>query len=488
MLDDLRVHAGREPGPRRGEFVLYWMQGVTMRSSASFALNFAVEQANQLGLPVLVYQGLRHDYPWANDRIHTFILESAVDLYLGFAQRGIQYALYLETADGRGPQSPLAALADRAALVVTDFFPTFIQPRQPKSLRGKTETPVVAIESATVVPLRFHAREYPAARSIRGVLLDALPHHLFPIDNPEPRNRRRVEVPFDEVLDETSTPARIAELVARCDIDHAVSPSPVIRGGERAARDRLAHFVRRGLPNYTDLRGDPNVDATSRLSPYLHFGNISIQEVLLIARDAGPATEFARFLDEALVWRELAHNLCFRNSKHRTLAAVPQWARTELDDHANDPRSAIYSDSALERGETHDDLWNACQRSLTRDGEIHNYLRMLWGKSVLLWTESPERALGVLEHLNNKYALDGRDPNSYGGILWCFGRCDRPFYRRPIFGTVRYMSLKAAADKFDVAAFTARYGGSVPGSALERPGGPAAAPELPRDLSKGGAG
>jgi photolyase PhrII len=462
MVDDLRVHAGREPGPRRGEFVLYWMQGVAMRSSANLALNFAVEQANLLGLPVLVYQGLRHDYPWASDRFHTFILESAADLYRGFGHRGIQYAFYLETAEPRQPRSPLVSLADRAALVVTDFFPTFIPPRQLKNLRDKTETPVVAIESATVVPLRYHEREYSAARSIRGVLLDALPRHLFPIDDGEPRVRRRVEVPFDELLDDGALPARIAELVARCDIDHSVAPSPVVRGGERAARERLGHFLRRGLPNYTDGRRDPNVDATSRLSPYLHFGNISIQEVLLTARDAGPPTEYATFLDEALVWRELAHNLCFRNSKHRTLEAVPQWARQELADHVEDPRPAIYSATTLEKGETHDELWNACQRSLTRDGEIHNYLRMLWGKSVLLWTESPKRALRVLEHLNNKYALDGRDPNSYGGILWCFGRFDRPFYRRPIFGTVRYMSLKAAADKFDVAAFTRRYSGPAP--------------------------
>ena len=461
MIDSLRIHAAREPGPKLpGEFILYWMQGVTMRSRANFALNFAVEQANSLGLPVLVYQGLRHDYPWASDRHHTFILESARDLYRGFAARGIPYAFYLETAveqaGRRTRESPLVALARRAALVVTDFFPTFIQPRQLKRLRDKTDTPVIAVDSATVVPLRAHERTYSTARSIRPILMDALPHQLFAVDDAEPRVRRPIEIPFDQPLGAGTTDAGIAALVAQCDIDHSVAPSPTIRGGERAARARLAAFVAHGLPRYLD-RGDPNVDATSRLSAHLHFGTISIQEVLLTARAAGPAECYAKFLDEALTWRELAHNLVFKTPKHRTLDAVPAWARKELDDHSADPRPALYTDEQLEHGLTGDALWNAAQRSLVRDGEIHNYMRMLWGKSVLLWTEDAARALRVLEHLNHKYALDGRDPNSYGGILWCFGLFDRPFYRRPIFGTVRYMSLKAAAGKFDTQAYIARF-------------------------------
>jgi len=462
MIDDLRIHAGREGGPLpTGDFVLYWMQGVAMRSRANFALNFAIEQANRLRLPVLVYQGLRHDYPWASDRFHTFILESAVDLYHGFAERGIRYAFYLETAAEQARRgtgdSPLVALGRRAALVVTDYFPTFIQPRQLKRLREKIEAPVVAVDSTTVVPIRFHTREYPAARSIRPVLMEALPHHLFPVPDPDPEIRRPIELPFDELVGAGTDATRISELVGACDIDHTVGPSPTLRGGERAARRRLAWFLEHGLPRYADDRGDPNVDATSRLSSYLHFGNIAIQDVLLAARAAGPAAQYDKFLDEALVWRELAHNLTYLNPRHRSLDAVPPWARKELDDHSADPRPALYDDDTLERGRTADPLWNACQHSLVRDGEIHNYVRMLWGKSVLLWTEDAARALRVLEHLNHKYALDGRDPNSYGGILWCFGRFDRPFYRRPIFGTVRYMSLGAAAGKFDVKAYVARH-------------------------------
>jgi deoxyribodipyrimidine photo-lyase len=462
VIDDLRVHAAGQPGPRAGgEFVLYWMQGTALRSRGNPALAFAVAQANRLGVPVLVYQGLRQDYPWASDRLHTFILESVADLQAGFRARGIQYAFWLETAAERAARQPgrdsaLVALARRAAVVVTEAFPTFIQPRQTRGLGRRVDTPVVAIDTATVVPLAYHDKEYVTARALRPVLLDALPHHLYPVPDPEPRVRRRVDLPFDPV----AVPADrdgIGRLVAACDIDHGVPPSPAIRGGMRAARERLDHFLERGLPRYAAERGDPNADASSRLSPYLHFGNIAIQEVLLAAREAGPAADYAKFQDEALVWRELAHNLTWFNRRHRTLDAVPGWARRELDDHADDPRPALYDDETLEQARTHDDLWNACQRSLLRDGELHNYLRMVWGKSVLLWTEDAARALRVLEHLNHKYALDGRDPNSYGGILWCFGRYDRPFYRRPVFGTVRYMSLNTQKKKFDVPAYLARY-------------------------------
>jgi photolyase PhrII len=454
ITDDLRIHAKGVSGPNpSGEFVLYWMQGVAMRSTGNPALTFAIEQANLRRVPVLVYQGLRSDYPWASDRIHTFILEAARDLAEGFRARGIQYGFYLETPATRGAESPLVALARRAVLVVTEFFPTFIQPRQLKHLRQRIDTPVVAVDASTLVPLRYHEREYVTARSIRPVLMEALPHYLHQLPEVDPLVRRQVELPFDDQLPSSSP---IAALVAECGIDHTVAPSPTIRGGERAARARLDHFLTHGLARY-DQRGDPNVDATSRLSPHFHFGTISIQEVLLRARDAGPADQFAKFLDEALVWRELAHNLCYLNRRHRTLDAVPAWAQAELDDHSADPRPVLYDDATLETAQTHDPLWNAAQRSLIRDGELHNYVRMLWGKSVLLWTKSAGEALRVLEHLNHKYALDGRDPSSYGGILWCFGRYDRPFYRRPIFGTVRYMSLGAAAKKFSVPDYLARY-------------------------------
>lgn len=454
-VDDLRVHAGREPGPRAGgEFILYWLQGTSLRARANWALNFAVDLANQLGLPVLAYHGLRPDYPWASDRIHSHILESARDLESDFHERGIQYAFFLQPRKpgAESEPSPLVRLGRRAAAVVTDWFPTFIQPRQLRGLRQKLETPVIAIDSTTVVPVRAFGHAFSTARAFRPRLMELVEHHLFPVPDPEPAVSRRIELPFDPP-DLSDIPG----LLAGCDIDHTVPPSPVIRGGTRAARRRLKAFLRDGLPRFAAERSDPNAGAASGLSPYLHFGNISIQEVALAVRDADPGPNGSKFLDEALTWRELAHNFVTHEPRHRTLEAVPGWARRELDDHAADPRPALYTLEELEQARTGDELWNACQRALVREGALHNYLRMLWGKQVIQWTRDAAEALTFLEHLNHRFALDGRDPNSYGGIHWCFGKFDRPFYRRPVYGLVRYMSTRAARDKFDVPRYLARY-------------------------------
>ena len=471
-----RLHLPPDARPRSGgEFVLYWMQA-TFRAHDNFALNFAIEQADALGVPVLVYHGLRHDYPWANARFHTWVLESVVDLRRDFAAKGIQYAFWLDRSRGawtewpagsRGDDaagrdadaawSPLVRLADRAALVVTDYTPTFVHPRQLRGLRKRTTTPVIAVDSATVVPMAAHAKEHSTARGFRTAMLEPLAHHLWPVANPLPRVRRPVDLEFADDAPAV-TPATIASLVAGCDVDQAVGPSPMFRGGTAAGRARLHEFVARGLARYADDRNDPNnLEAVSRLSPWLHFGNLSIHEVLLTARAAGPADAYAKFEDEAVTWRELAHNFCHWNPKHRTVAGIPAWAREQLASHEADPRPAHYTLQQLERAETADPLWNAMQRSYVQDGWMHNYVRMLWGKAVLMWTRDASECLAFLEHLNNKYSLDGRDPNSYGGIMWTFGKFDRPFYRRPIFGTVRYQSLKAAADKFDVPGYIRRF-------------------------------
>lgn len=245
--------------------------------------------------------------------------------------------------------------------------------------------------------------------------------------------------------------------MASCDIDHAIAPVPAIRGGPRAARKRLESFLETGLPRYTEERSDPNANATSGLSPYLHFGNISPADVVWRAREAGPAEQFGKFQDELLTWRELAFNFTHFNPRHRTVDAIPSWARRELATGESDDRPALYSGDELEQARTGEPLWNAAQMAYVRDGWMPNPLRMLWGKSVVQWTRNAGEALRILEHLNNKYSLDGRDPSSYLNILWVFGKFDRPFYRRPIYGTVRYMSLKAAEKKFDVRRVITRY-------------------------------
>jgi deoxyribodipyrimidine photo-lyase len=247
----------------------------------------------------------------------------------------------------------------------------------------------------------------------------------------------------------------LAELVSQCDIDHSVKPSPLYSGGSRIAHERLRHFVERILPRYDELRNEPSVDGTSRLSPYLHFGFISIFEIVAAVK-ASPAPERAKelFLEEAIVRRELSFNFTRHNPSYDSLDALPAWALKTMEQHKDDERPNRLSERLIERGQTYDELWNASQRELLRTGEMHNYVRMLWGKMVIEWRPSYEQAFRLLVHLNNKYALDGRNPNSYAGILWCFGKHDRAWGpERPIFGKLRYMSSRGMARKFDSRAY-----------------------------------
>ena len=260
-------------------------------------------------------------------------------------------------------------------------------------------------------------------------------------------------------------------------IDHTVGPA-VFDGGEVAARKTLHRFLAIRLPRYAEHRNDPEEEAASGLSPYLHFGHISIHEIFtaLIKRDDwspeklsattkgsregwwGTTPEVESFLDEAVTWREIGFNMCSHRDDYDQFESLPDWAQKTLNDHARDPRPHLYSLAQLEAAETHDELWNAAQRQLVREGRMHNYLRMLWGKKILEWSASPREALNVLIDLNNKYAVDGRDPNSYSGICWTLGRYDRAWGPvRPIFGTIRYMSSENTARKLHVKGYLQRY-------------------------------
>jgi deoxyribodipyrimidine photo-lyase len=248
----------------------------------------------------------------------------------------------------------------------------------------------------------------------------------------------------------------------------------------------LRRFLERGLPEYADGRNRVEGSAASGLSPYLHWGFISPHEVFEeVASHEGweaerhtPPTDGRRgwwgmsagadaFLDELVTWRELTHNTAFLLPDHDRFESLPDWARTTLEQHAADPRPSRYTLEELEAGRTHDPLWNAAQGELRRDGTIHNYLRMLWGKCIIGWTADPREALVFMDHLNDRWALDGRDANSRGGIFWCLGRYDRPWGpERPVFGTVRYMSSANTARKLNVRAYVERYGGGAAGLPL----------------------
>ena len=437
----------------KGRYVLYWMQ-MFKRASHNYALNFAIQMANERQLPLVVYEGLKFYYPWASDRIHTFILEGVAEKQAEFSERGIRYIFYLQRNE-RDPRNTVAKLAREAALLVTDDYPCFIIPEHNGRI-ARLKLPVYAVDANGMVPMSALPKEEYAAYTIRPKINRLLPDLPRTIVTPHlDVQKPTLDVECPETI---VSAANIPDLVSQCDIDHTVKPSDRYHGGTTTGRKRLTHFVRNILPHYDKTRNDPSVDGASRLSPYLHFGFLSIQEVVAAVEHAkAPKPAKDAFLEEAIVRRELSFNLTRHNPHYDSLKSLPPWALKTMRDHANDPRPELLDAERIEAADTYDELWNAAQRELLYTGHLHNYVRMLWGKRVIEWQRSYEMAFELLVHLNNKYALDGRDPNSYAGILWCFGKHDRPWFEREIFGTIRYMTSRSMAKKFNAR----RYMGSV---------------------------
>jgi deoxyribodipyrimidine photo-lyase len=431
---------------RKARYVLYWMQ-MFKRTSHNHALTWAIRQANELGLPVVVYEGLKYYYPWASDRLHTFILEGVEDKRKEFERLGIRYVFYLQK-DESSPKQTVARLAKDAALIVTDAFPCFIIPEHNRRISEKSSVPVHAVDSNGIVPMSKFEKEEYAAYTIRPKIRKLLPQYLKSFAEETVKiDGTGLEV---DCPDTVVTTDNIASLVANCDIDHAVAPSAIYLGGTSNGRRRLKKFVEGILPAYEITRNKPEIDGSSRLSSYLHFGFLSPLEVALAVQNAdAPQAAKDAYLEELIVRRELSFNLTYHNPKYDSLEALPPWVHQTMREHADDERPVTYSLEELEKGETHDELWNASQREMVRTGEMHNYVRMLWGKNIIAWSRTYEEAFETLVHLNNKYCLDGRNPNSYAGILWCFGKHDRPWMERDVFGKIRYMTSGSTGRKFD---------------------------------------
>ena len=445
-INERVVLANEADTNRQARYVLYWMQ-MYKRTSHNHALTFAIRKANELKLPLVVYEGLKYYYPWASDRLHTFILEGVEQKKMEFERLGIRYIFYLQK-DEDSPKQTIARLTKEAACIVTDDFPCFIIPEHNRRIAELSCVPVYLVDSNGIIPMcKFDKEEY-AAYTIRPKIKKLLPNYLKPFAEDS------VEIDGSELEvdcpDTTVTSENIPTLVAECDIDHSVKSSPIYHGGTSNGRQRLKKFIDEILPGYETTRNKPDMDGSSRLSSYLHFGFLSPLEIALAVQNSeAPESAKAAYLEELVVRRELSFNFTRQNPKYDSLESLPAWVHQTMRKHIDDERSVTYSLEQLEAAETHDELWNASQREMVATGEMHNYVRMLWGKNVIAWTRSYEEAFAILEHLNNKYCLDGRDPNSYAGILWCFGKHDRPWMERPVFGTIRYMTSASTGRKFD---------------------------------------
>jgi deoxyribodipyrimidine photo-lyase len=466
-----------------GDFVLYWMIAAR-RAAWSFALDRAVALCREHGKPLVVLEPLRADHPHASDRLHAFVLEGMADNAAAFGRAGVAYHPYVEPEVGHG-KGLLAALADRAVVVVTDDFPTFFLPKMVARAATRLAVRLEAVDSNGLLPLAAAPRAFTTAFAFRSFLQKALLPHLEGRPSATPFAKLRLPRASIPRAITTRWPRAAERLLAAgssalatLPIDHTVGVA-AMTGGSAAGRQALREFVVTRLPRYAEDRNQPDLEGGSGLSPWLHFGHVSPHEVFdavaraerwtpeKVARKGGGKragwwrmTDSAEaFLDQLVTWRELGFVHAAQRADHAEFDSLPSWALSTLAAHERDARPYVYDAHALESARTHDALWNAAQTQLVREGRLHNYMRMLWGKKILEWSASPREAARVMIHLNDRYAVDGRDPSSYSGIFWCLGRYDRPWGpERPIFGTVRYMSSESTARKLHVKGYLARYG------------------------------
>lgn len=470
-----------------GRFVLYWMIA-NRRLTYNFSLDRALELSHSLQRPLLIFEALRCDYPWASDRLHRFILDGMADNARVCAKHRVSYFPYVESTMGAG-RGLLLSLAANACVAVTDDFPCFFLPRMIAAAAKKLPVRLEAVDSNGLLPLRATDQVFARALDFRRYLQKTLPSHLLDSPSASPFSKTLLQSapPLPKSITSRWPPVSTALLgetsgaLSKLPIDRSVKPVD-LRGGYTCASQQLKHFLDKNLASYGQRRSEPETDVASGLSPFLHFGHVSVHEVFaqlarrekwktskLALRSNGsregwwnmiPAAE--SFLDELITWRELGYNFTSHRDDYGQFESLPAWAQKTLADHAKDEREPGYSLVQFESAETHDPLWNAAQTQLVREGRIHNYLRMLWGKKILEWSRSPREAAKIMIHLNNKYALDGRDPNSYSGIFWVLGRYDRPWGpQRPIFGLIRYMSSENTARKFSVRGYIRKYAPSV---------------------------
>ena len=465
-----------------GRFVLYWMDA-NRRVGRNFALQRAVELANELGKPLVVVEALYLSNRWDSVRFHRFVLDGMVINYAQCAALGVRFIPLVEQRPGEAGEA-LRCLAKQAVCVVVDEYPCGDINARHQKWAGEISVRVESVDSNGLMPLKSVPKAFLTAYSFRCFLHKNLLKHLnafpmeWPLDTLQVRDWH-IELPnlgpVVPTLNALAGPYE-KQLPIRQDVKEVG-----LVGGYSAARDRVERFVLRQLSAYTRLRREASVEGTSGLSGYLHFGHIGVHDVvcMLLAKAGwtldqmgtvrtgsrsgwwGLSDAEEAYLDQIITWRELGFAMCHhRPEDHDQYSSLPEWAKETLASHRVDERPVLYSMDELERGDTHDELWNAAQTQLREHGWMHNYLRMLWGKRIVEWSPTPETALKRMVELNNRYALDGQDPNSYSGIFWVLGRFDRPWGpERPIFGKIRYMSTDRTYKKMDAAAYIRRYAG-----------------------------
>jgi deoxyribodipyrimidine photo-lyase len=426
----------------RGDYILYWMQQ-SQRAEYNHALEYAVELANAFGQGVLVAFGLMDDYPEANLRHYTFMLEGLRETQASFAKKGIKMVIQ------RGsPPDVALAHGRKASLIVCDRGYLRHQKVWRTRVALSAACRVVQIESDVVVPLEVVSpkAEY-AARTIRPKIHKHLNDYLLPFKSSVVK-KESLGLKINS-LDLKEVSAVLKKLT----IDRSVAPvTQFFKGGTSRGKKRLAEFIKKRFHHYVKNRNQPQTVDISHMSPYLHFGQLSPLYIALQIKAAGSGLKEVQeaYLEELIVRRELAMNFVNYTPNYHSYSCLPQWAQKTLKQHQKDKREYVYTRGQLEDAETYDAYWNAAMREMKITGFMHNYMRMYWGKKILEWTNTPEHAFRTTLAINNKYFLDGRDPNSYTGVAWVFGVHDRAWFERPIFGKIRYMAASGLERKCDI--------------------------------------
>ena len=444
-IQDPRVRLINDRPIRKGGYVLYWMQQ-SQRAEYNHALEYAVGRANELHLPLLVCFGLTDKYPEANLRHYAFMIEGLAHIRQVLEKRGIKFILQIGN-----PSEVCLGLVRKAAMIVCDCGYTRHQKIWRREVAENSDCQVVQVESDVVVPVEIVSpkAEY-AARTIRPKIRWHLDTFLKPL------RARKPKYPSLGMRVKSLTAASIDSLLKKLDLDQSVPPvSHLFPGGTHHARRKFNAFLKHSLKHYDAHHNQPQTDDISHMSPYLHFGQISPVYLALQAMKAKVRfpDAVATYLEELIIRRELAVNFVHYTDDYDVYSCLPNWARKSLEEHSKDHRLYRYSKAQLENAATHDPYWNAAQLEMRHTGFMHNYMRMYWGKKILEWSTSPRKAFETTLALNNKYFLDGRDPNSFAGVAWIYGLHDRAWFERDIFGKVRYMAASGLERKCDIQAY-----------------------------------
>ena len=441
MIQKERIKLLNDGKVCNGQYVLYWMQAA-QRAEYNHALEYAVQTANKLKKPVLVIFGITESWPEANQRHYYFMLEGLKEVQEALRAKGIQMVIRRDS-----PDCGAVELAKDAALVIVDAGQLRIQKKWRANVAEQIHCPLYEVETNLIVPVEeASSKENFSAGTFRPRITKKLDYYLVPLNHSKPK-LDSLSMKF-----QTFNINDIDKALSKLNIDRSVAKVDSFHGGTKEAKRRLHNFLKNKLERFADLRNDPTADYVSNMSPYLHFGQISPLYIVLKVSKTSSAVKDA-YLEQLIVRRELSHNFIFYNDRYDKFACLEPWAKRTLNFHRKDKRDYVYSLEQFEKAQTHDPYWNTAQKEMVTTGKMHGYMRMYWGKKILEWSRNPQAGFNIALHLNNKYELDGRGPNAFAGVAWCFGKHDRAWGERPVFGKIRYMNEAGLKRKFNADAY-----------------------------------